>query len=321
MKKLLLCFIVFFFATSSIANIYAQTQTTSTKKAAHAVAKKKTAPKKVIKDTTVQKDTEPEPEDTVDVWCGKDIVNLRTFDGWVKDDNGKWISSPNRIPYTNPEYNNELYYKYILGTDNIRQINVIQMKIDNVPYLGILFEQNKAPNRDRPDSLFRSYVGADYYLIKYEDYLKLWKDKMKIGTPYEVSIRVAYAGLVGYSDVRKRPEYMSSEINKDIRNSIYTDTSVKTFLHFGFMPVKTPKGNMMRFNYTLAYAHVGEAIPPFDFKDFNEKYYQVSLDLFHKFARPEALMAAIKQQKAKLAQPKPKATAKPKKTSKKPDDF
>ena len=316
MKKILLYFILFGFITINHASVYGQAKPSTAKK----TAKKKIAAKTVDKDTSVNKDIDAEPEDTVDVWFGKDIVNLRTFDGWIKDDNGKWVSSPNRIPYRNPEYNNELYYKYNLGYENIRQINVIEMKIDNVPYLGIIIEQNKAPYKDRPDSLFKSYVGADYYLINYADYLKLWKDKMKMGKPYEADIKVAYSGLVGYSDIRKRPQYMSSEINKDIRNREYIDTTVKTYLQFGFIPVATPKGSYMRFNYGLAYAHEGEAIRPFNFNDFDLKYYQVSLDLFHKFARPSSLTAAMKQQATKKTAPA-KSKPKPKKSNKKPDDF
>src|SRR6185437_10353109 len=109
MKKILLYLALFVFITISFATVYGQTKPAAVKKASHSVAKKKVAPKAVVKDTLAQKDTEPEPEDTIDVWFGKDIVNLRTFDGWILDDKGKWESSPNRIPYSNPEYNNELY--------------------------------------------------------------------------------------------------------------------------------------------------------------------------------------------------------------------
>jgi len=312
MGKFIAFFVVLFFAFAGMLSIYGQTQPAQNKKS----AQKKAVPKPVVKDTVAQGDTEPEPEDTIDVTFGKNIVNLRTFNGWIKDDSGKWVSSPNRIPFTNPEYNNGLYYKYNLGNDNIRQINVVEMKIDGVPYLGIIIEQNKEPYKNHPDSVFRSYVGADYYLIKTEDYRKLWNDKLKMGKPYEVDIKTEYSGLVGYKDIKKRPEYMSSEINKDIRNRVYTDTSVKTYLQFGFLPVKTPKGSFMRFYYGLEYAHEGEPISPFNFNTLKEKYYEVNLDLFHKFARPQGLVFS-----SKASVIKPKALPVKKKPVRKPDDF
>jgi len=316
MRKIIPFFIILMLAFAGFNAVYAQTQSVHNKNP----AKKKEVAKPVVKDTVAQAQDEPEPEDTVDVSFGKNIVNLRTFTGWVLDDRNKWVSSPNRIPFRNPEYNNKLYYKFDLGNNNIRQINVIEMKIDGMPYLGILIEQYKEVYKNHSDSVFRSYIGADYYLIKAEDFHKLWNDKLKMGKPYEVDLKTYYSGLVGYKDIKKRPEYMSSEINKDLRNRIYTDTTVKTYLQFGFVPVKTPKGSFMRFYYGLAYAHDGEAIRPFDFKVFKEKYYEVNLDLFHKFARPQGLVIA-KKTPPKTSAAKPKVSQGKKKPSRKPDDF
>ena len=313
--------VLLIFAFGSIASVNGQVQTPQNKKPANKVVKKKEVTKPVVKDTVNQNDIELEPEDTIDVSFGKNIVNLRTFNGWALDDHGKWISSPNRIPFSNPEYNNALYTKYNLGYDNIRQINVIEMKVDGVPYLGILFEQYKEVYKNHPDSIFRSYIGADYFLIKSEDFLKLWNDKMKMGKTYEIDIKAEYSGLVGYRDIKKRPEYIASEINKGVRNRITIDTSVKTYLQFGFLPIKTPKGSFMRFYYVLEYAHQGEAIRPFNFNIFKGKYYEASLDLFHQFAKPKSLVAELAKSKPKAGAQKPGQAPARKKHVKKPDDF
>ena len=106
---------------------------------------------------------------------------------------------------------------------------------------------------------------------------------------------------------------MISEINKDAKNRIYTDTSIKTYLQFGLLPIKTKKGSFMRFYYDLAYARTGQPIPPFDVKIFKQKYYEANLELFHQFSRPKSLVLKINAAKAKAkALAKTKSAPKPK---------
>jgi hypothetical protein len=264
-------------------------------------AKKKPVVLEVVKDSIPQKDSIVELKDTVKVTFGKNIVNLRTLNGWIKDERGKWVSSPNRIPFSNPEYNNEYYIKYDLGSENIRQLNIVEVNIDSVPYLAVIIEQFKGHYRDRHDSDFHMFVGADFFLVHREDFPLLWNDTMKMKRPYTVNMKAEYSGLVGYKDIKLRPVYMSSEINKDLRNKKYTDTAVKIYLQFGMMPVQNKTGRYMRFNYRLAYARTGQTIPPFDFDNLKHRFYETDLDLFHKFSRPSSLKI-IK---------KPKPVAKP----------
>jgi len=269
--------------------------------------KKQTAKKKpVVKQIEEVQDTEPPEKDTVKVTFGKNIVNLRTFDGWVLDERNKWIHSPNRIPYTNPDYNNEYYTKYKLGAENIKQINVYEIKIDSAPYIAIMFEQYKGHYRDKLGTDFMYYVGTDYYLIKPEDFQDLWNDTMKMKQPYEVNLKIWYSGLVGYSDIKMRPVYMSGEINKDLRNRKYTDTAVKSYLQFGFRPYQNKAGKHMRFYYGLAYARTGSTVPPFDMSVFKQRFYETDLELFHKFCRPKGLKIIKKKNNSKPVPPKPK---------------
>jgi len=268
------------------------------------VAKKPTPkPAAEADPSSEKKDTVPEEKDTVKVSFGRDIVNLRTLNGWIVDDNKKWVSSPNRIPYTNPDYNNELYTKYPLGSENIKQINIVEVKIDSTPYLAFIIEQDKGRYMDKKDSDFRMFVGADYFLIHPADFLKLWDDSMEMGQPYEVALRSYYSGLVGYRKIELRPKFMSMEINKDIRNSKYTDTTVKIYLQFGFKPIKNKKGKFMRFNYGLAYARTGQPVPHFDFNVFTSRFFETDLELFHRFSRPKSVKPDPKETETKPDNP------------------
>jgi len=236
-----------------------------------------------------KQDTSAEEKDLVKVTFGKNIVNLRVFNGWTHDQQGKWISSPNRIPFSRPDLNNKTFAKYKLGYENIRQINVEEVKIDNEPYFAIIIEQYKEHFHDTIDPRFRCYVGADYYLIKPEDYNALWKDDMKMSQSYQASLKVWYSGLVGYDDIKMRQKYISMEINKDLKYRRFTDTSVKTYLQFGLNPYQNAHGRYMRFFYQLAYAKVGKPVPPFDFKIFNERFYETDMILFDQFCKPRSL--------------------------------
>jgi hypothetical protein len=295
MRRLyILLLILFTFFTS--VNLFSQQ---------HPVKKetqKKNPAKKVVK-----KENEPEEEpDTVKVTFGNIIVNLRTLTGSIKDDRGKWVSSPNRIPFENPDYNNELYKRYKIGYENIRQINIQEIKIDSIPYLAFIIEQDKGFYKDSTHSEFRYYVAADYYLVKASDFRKLWNDSLKLNHEYEATMKADYSGLVGYKDVKLRPKYMTMEINKDLRNRKYTDTAVKTYLQFGMKPVKTKNGKMMRFYYGLAYARTGQPVSPFDFAVFHHRYYETDLELFHRFSRPKALdnLQQVNKKKSKTQKEK-----------------
>jgi hypothetical protein len=265
--------------------------------AGHAFAQQHTVKQKPVKKPSAKKEikkqeednTEAEPEDTVKVTFGRDLVDLRTLDGWIKDDRDKWVHSPNRIPFENPDYNNQLYTKYKIGYENIRQINIVEIKIDSTPYLAFIIEQDKGFYKDSGNEDFKYYVAADYYLIKASDFITLWNDTLKINQPYEATMKADYSGLVGYKDLKLRPKYMAMEINKDVRNRKFTDTSVKVYLQFGMKPVQNKKGKFMRFYYGLAYARTGEHVSDFDFDIFSKRFYQTDLELFHRFSRPKSL--------------------------------
>jgi hypothetical protein len=296
-------FLILFVLLLMIFNSTTAQQKTNNKKQPE---KKGVKPKQ--KPTKLADETEEAPKDTVKVTFGRNIVNLKTFNGWIIDERGKWVSSPNRIPFENPDFNNELYARYKIGFENIRQINIVEVKIDSTPYLAFIIEQDKGFFRDSAKTEFKYYVAADFFLVRPEDFVKLWSDTLKMNRPYEATLRAYYSGLVGYKDVKMRPKYMSLEINKDLRNRKYTDTAVKIYLQFGMKPVQNKKGKFMRFYYGLEYARAGEPVTPFDFNVFRSRYYEASLDLFHKFSRPKS-----------IPYKKPTKTEIQKKPEKKPD--
>lgn len=224
-------------------------------------------------------------KDTLIVSLGPVITSLSQMNGWIKQTNGKWASSPNRIPFENPEHNNPLYAKYKVGTENINNITIQEVKVNNKKYDVIFVEQTKAILKDSVSFEWRYYTVSDYYVVRPEELKHMWPDSLVFNKKFTINIEAAYAGLIGYKDISLRPKYLATEMNVTEKNKLYYDTSVHKFLQLLVFPVKTKKGVHVRFNTSLAYATTGKRPGEGDYTVFDNQFYESQFPNFKSFAR------------------------------------
>jgi hypothetical protein len=235
--------------------------------------------------TPTEKDEEV--KDSLKVTFGGLVSVLETAQGWVKSNTGKWIASANRIPYEDPDYNNEFYEKNRIGTENFKQIRVHQIKVDGKPYYAIviLYLKGYYPNPEVKEN-WKYFTGADYYLVTKSDFKKLYNDSFKYGKPYTASMRSYYSGTVPYLNQGLLGPRIAKDINLNIRTRHLYDTTVYTYFQFGVKPVKDKRGKFIRFNFSLAYAKAGTEPMEADYGLFESQYYEVPFDRFKAFAKP-----------------------------------
>lgn len=244
-------------------------------------AQEKVQPKQVQKK---QPEAEQEIKDSVKVTSGRQVVLLGAASGWVKTTEGKWVSSQNRIPFDDNDYNNEYYEKFKIGTDNFKAIQVVEMKVNDKPYYALIHQYTKGyyKNVEKQED-WKYFTAADYYLIEKRDFKRFMKDSTGFTKPRTVSLRSHYSGNVPYTNPAQLPERIAKDININLRTRHLYDTTVHTFYQFALKPVKTKTGTYMRFLPGIGYAK-GDALPPeADYSLFSRQYYQTSLDYFKRF--------------------------------------
>ncbi len=232
----------------------------------------------------VNKSAQQEIKDSVKVTAGRQVVLLGSAMGWVKSTTGKWLSSANRIPFDDNDYNNEYYEKNLIGIDNFKAIEVIEMRVNNKLYYALIHKYTKGYYKDvEKQEDWKYFTAADYYLIERSDFKRFMKDSTGFTQPRTVSLRSHYTGNIPYTGSTNIPQRIGKDINLNLQTRHLYDTTVYTYYQFALKPVKTANGSFMRFLTGIGYAK-GDALPPeADYSLFDRQYYQTSLDYFKRF--------------------------------------
>ena len=163
----------------SLTGIVFAQQPSHKKAAKKPVAKTSTTPKsadstisagtsdstKVVKTKKPAEAKKKGPEkDTLHVSIGEVVSILHNGTGWVKDDFGKWISSPKRIPFEDPDLNNEYYSRYEIGKDNFQEMDLMPVSFQGKKYFSLAVRYMKAINEEQKDKTKEWNRGA--YLVR-----------------------------------------------------------------------------------------------------------------------------------------------------------
>jgi hypothetical protein len=241
---------------------------------------------------TTKPNGKPQPEqeekDSVKVTTLRVVSILSGATGWMKANTGKWISSVNRIPFEDPDFNHEFYEKNLIGTENFKQIRVHEMKVANKSYYAIIVLHTKGYYADvEKQENWKYFTGADYYLVDKKDFKKVYNDSLKFDQPYTASLHSYYSGTVPYkSDALIGPR-IGKDINTNLRTRHLYDTTVFTYFQFVVNPVKDKRGTFARFNLSLAYENSGTEPAEADYSVFESQYYEVPMAKFKTFAKPK----------------------------------
>lgn len=223
-------------------------------------------------------------DDTVKL--GRVVSTLPTATGWVKQLNGKWLSAPNKIPFYEPDYNNEYYNKLEIGTENFKSIRISEIKVlERDFYLLLITYKKGSYYNEKKDSGWYSYTRGDYYVIEKKDWNRAWNDTMKFGQKYGANFQIRYAGWFNAGNVSKIPKKLVDHIKWNITYDHPKDSSVSAYYQFALWPVKDKRGSFLRFNTSLGYA--AEELPPpaVDYGLFQTQYWELPLSSWKLFVK------------------------------------
>ncbi len=215
---------------------------------------------------------------------GRTIAVLSGATGYMRTDDGKWASSPNRIPYKNPDYNNPYYFKYPTGEENISEININEIEVLGEPYYLLTVHGIKGAWRDEKTMEdFYTFKACDYYVFHKPYLSRLSPDTLKAGKPYVANLRLLYSGTFRYNSYAQYLDKLDKRVRWNIVWDHPRDSSMNGFFTFTVDPVASRGGTVIHFNQLLSYAPAGEEPEGTGMYIFQEKYYSIPLEKWKKF--------------------------------------
>jgi|GEM_PF-5286977 len=223
-------------------------------------------------------DTVPKIPDSLLSSFGPLLCSLTNATGHILADDGKWYSSPNRIPYMNPEFNNKYYELFKIGTENFTHIDARRMTLNGHKCYLITLERIKSKYGGDEGTPTKFYRVTDYYCIDSGKW-QLLHPKGVIGLPkqpYAVNIPIMFSGSIAYYSTEPMMfEFIHKDMNFNVRKMHLYDTSVHTYLQLIMLPKKGKDGGSIRFNTALSYAKHGTDIPNDNLIIFDLQYFSL----------------------------------------------
>ncbi len=256
---------------------------TSSKKGHHKT-QAATVPTKVAKDSLTKK---PE-KDTLHVVLGEVFKTLINGNGWVKNDYGKWINSPARIPYEDADLNNVYYNKYEVGKDNFKEMDILPVSIKGKKYYVLAVRFLKAMQEEQKDKTkeWKCYPAVEYYVLPSEELKKITAHKNVLKENSALNLRFIYFGNYFCFSAAQFKEKMKKRIEWNITNDHPDDSSVDCYFQISLSPKKTKVGTMLRLNYSLTYPAKDNVPADPDYTLFDEQFYEIPVANWYRFTAP-----------------------------------
>lgn len=229
--------------------------------------------------------------DSLNVKIGGTVRQLSGFNGWIKDVNGRWITSWARIPFEDPDYNSEYYDKYALGTENLRSIQVRNVSIAGIPhyiltvnYLKGFEKEIKDAKGKVTDKQFKILPYLDYYVFTKEELKNLKPASFTFGKPTFANIRFIYHGGFYNTSSGLQDKRIRERIAYNVVYDHPRDSNIYSYYQFNLLPVSGKRGKFVKFNYSLVYAEKGQQPVAPDYDLFKTQYFEAPYEKWLQFS-------------------------------------
>jgi hypothetical protein len=240
---------------------------------------------------TVSAQTERQT-DSLKVKIGGTVRQLSGFSGWIKDINGRWITSWARIPYDDPDFNSEYYDKYALGTENLKSMQVRSVTIAGKPHYMLTVNYLKAFEKETMDAKGK-VTKSGFKILPYLDYFVFTTDELKnlkpasfiFGKPNFANIRFIYHGGFYNTNSGLQDKRIKERIAYNVVYDHPRDSNIYSYFQFNLLPTSGKRGKFVKFNYSLVYAEKGQqpVLPDYDL--FKTQYFEAPYEKWLQFAR------------------------------------
>ncbi|MDQ3071814.1 MAG: hypothetical protein M3Q97_00925 [Bacteroidota bacterium] len=217
---------------------------------------------------------------------GRQIAYFNTATGRILGTDGKWLSSPNRIPFDDNDYNSEYYDKFKLGTHNFNSISVREIKVDTISYLALIIPYATGYYRDYDgEEKWVNYTNVEYYLVDKAAWQAAWNDSMTTGEKYFASMKVYHLGTFYNKNAANILADMSAHLKEAIMNPPRGIEPLDPYYQIVMWPVKNGNVSLIRFYTFLNYSQPGQPPREPTMAMLDKQHYQAAYSTFKAFLK------------------------------------
>jgi len=170
-----------------------------------------------------------------------EIINLK---GWAKQDNGNWLSAPNRIPFTDERTNKSSGGERKLGQDNMIVLQLRKVMIGNKQY-NVMVKKYYDGEYEFPvlRENWKGFKSLDFYVFpsyKLEDILP---DEIPFNEQYAVNLQLFARGTVRDYENKYEDDEIVRAIQRVERGEVVNDWNII----FAVFPIKNGDKEVVRF--------------------------------------------------------------------------
>ena len=204
--------------------------------------------------------------------------------GWTLQDNGKWVSGQNQIPWKDPDLNKSSKHSYKLGKENFINLEVRDVLINNEMY-AVIIMRFKTGWYEFPMLMedWHKQVGITYYVCKLSKFQAVIPEKMEFNRPYIENLEVLCDNTLINFDER----YLNSTIAYNIHQILTLKNITSHYLLIAFLPVQGGGQTSARFRLIQVMNKEKFYGPYLDIKNrdklFKGSYYESDFAAFRSF--------------------------------------
>ncbi|MBU2553841.1 MAG: tetratricopeptide repeat protein [Bacteroidetes bacterium] len=206
--------------------------------------------------------------------------------GWAKQDNGRWLSSRNRIPFTDDRTNKSPGAERKLGQDNIIVLQLRKVMIGNDQY-NVLVKKYHDGEFEFPilRENWRSFKSLDFYVFKSSKLEEILPEDVPFNEEYAVNLNVYVRGTVRDYETKVEDDEIIKAIQSVDRGETVNDWNIV----FAVFPIKNGEEEVVRFklikSFRKKYMASYYAAPQNWEKNFDMTFYETKFYHFKSFIR------------------------------------
>ncbi len=212
-----------------------------------------------------------------------EIINLK---GWAKQDNGNWLSAPNRIPFTDERTNKSSGGERKLGQDNMIALQLRKVMIGNKQY-NVMVKKYYDGEYEFPvlRENWEGFKSLEFYVFPSSKLEKILPNEIPFNEQYAVNLQLFARGTVRDYENKHEDDEIVRAIQRVERGEVVNDWNII----FAVFPIKNGDKEVVRFklikSFNDAYLSSFYTAPSNWGSNFEMTFYETNFFRFKSFIR------------------------------------
>lgn len=211
---------------------------------------------------------------------------INNLTGWAKQDNGRWLSSHNRIPFTDERTNKSTGLERKLGQDNIISLELRKVMIGNEQY-NVLVKKYHDGEFEFPvlGEGWRGFKSLDFYVFRSSKLAQILPEEIPFNQEYAVNLNTYVRGTLRDYETKVEDDEIIRKIQSVDRREVVNDWNIV----FAVFPIKNGEEEVVRFKLIKSFRKkelVSYYVAEENWaKNFDMTFYEVKFFRFKAFIR------------------------------------